>query len=739
MSSEKHSNLGLHKWAPTDGVLRTEFNDNFGKIDEKVAGIGDLALIPQSNIVEAVVDANEQLQDTKNKIDWVSIKDFPVIIPELDDTARIQRATDAGYSVFFPDGEYICKNVIPRSNMHWFGVGNAVIKLPPGITEGSILYYGAANQQSIDTDDTLPALSNVRIEGIKFDANGNSGVQTRLITLVNVYDVKIEYCKFNIAYTGLLLSNTPSHSDYAKNHNYNFDTCEFTQSNISVPLGYVMNMQGAIHGGNIHKCKFINLRVRGAVRMYESTIVNDRVYSCSSWNLDKNKFRTIKDPVPETTSTGNDANGIYLRGIFLNITNNEFWGVEGNNIEMQNTQPSTFTRNAFNDGRYNTVSGNKFVLLDEHSFQGEAVVHFRNSHTIASNNQFFIDCTTTQNKGYFPCITAKWGQRVQIMGNNFKTYNTREVVEIYGSVGTYGLNYEDIIISNNIFDPNIVTTYGSVKITAVGTSVIKSVVIEGNSFKGNNAVEFSNAFADASYGQIDKVVFKGNSVEGSPFTFKNGSPKKIESDMFGTYTFYVNAATGDDNNARLTESGYPAKTLTRILNMLPKNCESSSITINIADGTYDNVTSVGLSEFRMAGTLKITGNLATPGNVIIPRIYFWKSYIPQLIIEGVKTNHATADGVSFQQFTGFANVRNSQLHARDALIALESDRIVVENCDFNNSRYGLSAQRLTTIYSSTNTGVSTTNNLRAQSGGTIIKSGTQSTGTELADTGGQIR
>jgi hypothetical protein len=39
MSSEKTGNLGLHKWAPTDGVLRTEFNDNFGKIDEKVTEV----------------------------------------------------------------------------------------------------------------------------------------------------------------------------------------------------------------------------------------------------------------------------------------------------------------------------------------------------------------------------------------------------------------------------------------------------------------------------------------------------------------------------------------------------------------------------------------------------------------------------------------------------------------------------------------------------------------------------
>ncbi|MEY8191270.1 hypothetical protein AB4X15_16640 [Peribacillus simplex] len=673
-----------------------------------------------------------------NNIDWVSIKDFPIISPEIDDSSRIQRATDTGYTVFFPDGEYICRNVIPRNNMHWFGLGNAVLKLPRGTTEGSILYYGNLNHQTIDIDDSLPALKGIRIEGIQFDANRNDSASTRLITLVNVYDVNIKYCKFYIANTGILLSSTTSHASYERNHNINIDTCEFTQSDITVPLGFAINMQAAIHGGNIHMCKFINLKVRSAIRMYESTIVNDHIYSSSSWNFDKNRFINIIDPIPGKTGTSNDANGMYLRGIFLNVTNNEFWGVEGNNIEMQNTQLSTFTRNPFNDERFNTVSGNKFVILDEHLFQGEAVVHFRNSHTIASNNQFFIDCTSGQ-KGYFPCITAKWGQRVQIMGNNFKTINTREVVEIYGAVGTYGLDYEDVIISNNIFDPNIVKSYGSVKITSVGSSVIKSVLIEGNSFKGFNAVEFCNAFLNSSYGQIEKIVFKGNSVEGKPFTFKNGSPKKIESDMFGTYTFYVNASTGDDNNARLTEIGYPAKTLSRVLTMLPKNCESASIIIKIADGIYNNVTSVGLSEFQMNGTLTITGNVTTPNNVIIPRIYFWNSFIQQLIIEGVKTNHGTTDGLSFKYFTGFANVRDSLLHAKDALTALASDRIIVENCDLNNIRYGISAQRLTTIYSSSNTGLSRINNLRAQSGGTIIMNGTQPSGTELMDTGGQIR
>jgi hypothetical protein len=36
MSSEKHPNLQLHKWAPTDYVRREEWNDNFGIIDVKI-------------------------------------------------------------------------------------------------------------------------------------------------------------------------------------------------------------------------------------------------------------------------------------------------------------------------------------------------------------------------------------------------------------------------------------------------------------------------------------------------------------------------------------------------------------------------------------------------------------------------------------------------------------------------------------------------------------------------------
>jgi hypothetical protein len=39
MSSEKHPNLQLHKWAPTDYVKREEWNENFGIIDDEIGNL----------------------------------------------------------------------------------------------------------------------------------------------------------------------------------------------------------------------------------------------------------------------------------------------------------------------------------------------------------------------------------------------------------------------------------------------------------------------------------------------------------------------------------------------------------------------------------------------------------------------------------------------------------------------------------------------------------------------------
>ncbi|MBK5442718.1 hypothetical protein [Peribacillus sp. TH24] len=68
MSSEKHANLGLHKWGPTDGVLRSEFNNNFGKVDENVAEIRVLSLIPHATVVVALKDKNDKIATVNTQL-----------------------------------------------------------------------------------------------------------------------------------------------------------------------------------------------------------------------------------------------------------------------------------------------------------------------------------------------------------------------------------------------------------------------------------------------------------------------------------------------------------------------------------------------------------------------------------------------------------------------------------------------------------------------------------------------
>lgn len=116
MSSEKTGNLGLHKWAPTDGVLRTEFNDNFGKIDEKVAGIGDLALIPQSNIIDALKDKDDKLATVNEQLADV----VTVIKPTgtFFDSSNINALLQIGNGKFlFKNGTYnLDADILAKSN-----------------------------------------------------------------------------------------------------------------------------------------------------------------------------------------------------------------------------------------------------------------------------------------------------------------------------------------------------------------------------------------------------------------------------------------------------------------------------------------------------------------------------------------------------------------------------------------------------------------------------------------------
>jgi len=119
MSSEKTPNLGLHKWAAPDYVQRTEFNDNFAKIDDHAKQV------------------TEQLSETMNYLSEFGlnlIANGVVGDGVVDDTVKIQEcinfvSNNGGGIVYAPKPpiDYLISNSITvPSNVTFQGAGKDI-------------------------------------------------------------------------------------------------------------------------------------------------------------------------------------------------------------------------------------------------------------------------------------------------------------------------------------------------------------------------------------------------------------------------------------------------------------------------------------------------------------------------------------------------------------------------------------------------------------------------------------
>jgi Pectate lyase superfamily protein len=183
MSSEKHPNLQLHKWAPTDYVKREEWNENFGIIDDKIGILNKRA-------------------------DWVSVKEFGAKGDGVtDDTQAIQNAIDSvststSCTVFFPTGTYLVSSPLTINNPNTRLVGE---------NRGKIIGFSAIvanHQQSIIVINIASGKKGAFVEGLLLDGNNMSTVGIELMdnTFGRNYirDVIIQ----NINGTGILVGNS---------------------------------------------------------------------------------------------------------------------------------------------------------------------------------------------------------------------------------------------------------------------------------------------------------------------------------------------------------------------------------------------------------------------------------------------------------------------------------------------------------------------------------------------------
>jgi Pectate lyase superfamily protein len=116
MSSEKHPNLQLHKWAPTDYVKREEWNENFGIIDDKIGILSSqLADTTSSQGRPSGHSVWTEFEQRMINVKWFGAKGDGV----TDDTTAIQNAAQAarGGYLFFPEGTYVISQPIQMSDI----------------------------------------------------------------------------------------------------------------------------------------------------------------------------------------------------------------------------------------------------------------------------------------------------------------------------------------------------------------------------------------------------------------------------------------------------------------------------------------------------------------------------------------------------------------------------------------------------------------------------------------------
>jgi len=170
MSSEKTTNLKMHKWVPTDPVQMTEFNDNFGKIDSKMG------------------EVTTQLADIA-----INVKSFGAKGDGItDDTANIQKALDSGRVVRVPKGTYMI-NAITSLRMSSnqtldFEDGAEFVAIPNSAPSYTVLL--------IDGKENIKII-NAKIKGERTVHTGTTGEWGACVRIISSVNVLIERSVFS--------------------------------------------------------------------------------------------------------------------------------------------------------------------------------------------------------------------------------------------------------------------------------------------------------------------------------------------------------------------------------------------------------------------------------------------------------------------------------------------------------------------------------------------------------------
>jgi len=160
--------------------------------------------------------------------------------------------------------------------------------------------------------------------------------------------------------------------------------------------------------------------------------------------------------------------------------------------------------------------------------------------------------------------------------------------------------------------------------------------------------------------------------------------KPLESDT----SYYVSASEGSDATGDGSEAS-PYASITKALSVIPKDLNGYIVTVNIADGTYNE----GISVFGFnTGVLQIIGNTTNPESVIIHNTsgysLFAKSCTTRVVFNGINVDQSPTDsavaGAFFSTNVVFKNCILNGMSQGTHGITFGSAFVSVSNVEFND-------------------------------------------------------
>src|SRR5690554_588068 len=453
MSSEKTPNLQLHRWQPSDYVLRTEFNDNFAKIDDHAKQVTEQLAQIGHNLLLSGAMSDGVIDDATKINEYLS-----------------QVSIGGGGDVIVPSRIYAISTTLTiPSNINLVGVGMPTFK-NIGIIDAPM--FLVRNKQQV-------SLSN-----LKLDFNKSNTIMSgteHCIRVSSSDQIKIENC---------ILENTRGDGVYIT-----------SSSNVTVFKNEIRNhdRNGIAIAGNTHNCYIRENHIHSGTFAGINAESANTESIVENVHIENNRcFGTQSNGINFTTTFTSDfikyrncsIRNNYIQGYFEGITvrASQMVTIEGNNIIDANRGISVGLSGQVCE---DVIISKNFVKNRDTSTSNNISVVWAKSTKIINNT-----CRNAGRTGIF--VTSS--PMCLIEGNHI--YSPKE----YGISVAQTASFGTKIINNYIVDA---VTIG-IRISATTAQDELGITISNNFIQGNSITGYGIRF----YFDPSKVIVLRNETYG---------------------------------------------------------------------------------------------------------------------------------------------------------------------------------------------------------------------------------